>query len=271
MKIAVVGKGGVGKTFIASGIVWALARFGYTTIAIDGDPSPNLALSLGIPEKDASAIVPVSENDSLIQKKTGTKFPGVYNLNFFVDDVIRDFSLATPTGVYLIVMGTVKSMGAGCTCPANSLIRTLLRHLVIERDEAVVLDMEAGIEHLGRGTAEGVDMMLVVTDANKKSLEVAATIGRMARDFGIPRVELAANRIASDREIIIIERFAQEHTMPVIGFIPYDSDVFSAGIRGEPVTALQGTPALSSINEITKKIVDIIGRKNHNPTRNVIT
>jgi CO dehydrogenase maturation factor len=271
MKIAVAGKGGVGKTLVASGIAWSLARSGHTTIAIDADPSPNLALSLGIPEKDAAAIVPISENDSLIRKKTSTGFPGVYNLNFSVDEVIRDFSLATPTGVHLLVMGTVKSMGSGCTCPANSLIRTLLRHLVIDRDEAVVLDMEAGIEHLGRGTAEGVDMMLVVTDANKKSLEVAATIRRMALDSGIPRVELAGNRVASDGEKKAIVRFAQEHTMPVIGFIPYDPDVFSAGIRGEPVTALQGTAALQSIEEITAKITHIIDRKNHNHARSVRT
>jgi CO dehydrogenase maturation factor len=271
MKIAVAGKGGVGKTLVASGISWALARSGHTTIAIDADPTPNLAISLGIPEKDAAAIVPVSENNALIRKKTGTGFPGVYNLNFSVDDVVRDFSVATPTGVHLLIMGTVKSMGAGCTCPANSVIRTLLRHLVIERDEAVVLDMEAGIEHLGRGTAEGVDVMLVVTDANKKSLDVAGTIGRMALDSGIPRVEIAGNRIASADERKTIERFALEHGMPVIGFIPYDPDVFSAGIRGEPVTVLQGTAALRSIEKITAQIPRIIGGKIPDPKRSVCT
>jgi len=269
MKIAVAGKGGVGKTLVASGIAWSLARSGLTTIAIDADPSPNLALSLGILEKDAAAIVPVSENDSLVRKKTGTGFPGVYNLNFSVDDVVRDFSVATPTGVHLLVMGTVNSMGSGCTCPANSVIRTLLRHLVIERDEAVVLDMEAGIEHLGRGTAEGVDIMLVVSDANKKSLAVAETIGRMALDFGIPRVELAGNRIGSEAEKKTIDRFAQEHNMPILGFIPYDPDVFSAGIRGEPVTALQGTVALQSIEEITTKITRIIREKHPDSKRSV--
>ncbi len=204
MKIAIAGKGGVGKTLIASGLAWSFVRGGLTTIAIDADPSPNLALSLGLLPAETNAIIPISENETLIQKKTGTSFPGVYNLNFSVDDIIRDFAVSTSSGVYLLVMGTVKSMGSGCTCPANSVTRALIRHLVVDRDDAVVMDMEAGIEHLGRGTAEQVDMMIVVTDANKKSLSVAATIARMAQDAGIHRVELVGNRIANPDEDTLV-------------------------------------------------------------------
>jgi CO dehydrogenase maturation factor len=250
MKIAIAGKGGVGKTLIASGLAWSFVREGLTTIAIDADPSPNLALSLGLSSAETDAILPISENEVLIQKKTGTSFPGVYNLNFSVDDIIRDFAVSTPSGVHLLVMGTVKSMGSGCTCPANSVTRALIRHLVVDRDDAVVMDMEAGIEHLGRGTAEHVDMMVVVSDANKKSLSVAATIARMAQDAGIHRVELVGNRIANPDEESLVRSFAREHQLNVLGIIPFDPAVIRAGIAGTPVMALEGTPAFQTIEKI---------------------
>lgn len=255
MKIAVAGKGGVGKTLIASGLAWSFSRAGLTTIAIDADPSPNLALSLGLSAKETSAIVPISENEALIKKKTGTSFPGVYNLNFSVDDIIRDFSVSTPSGVHLLVMGTVKSMGSGCTCPANSVTRALIRHLVVDQSDVVVLDMEAGIEHLGRGTAEQVDVMIVASDANKKSLAIAATIARMAQDAGIPRVELVANRIENPGEESLVRAFALEHQLAVLGIVPFDPAVVRAGIEGSPVMALEGTPAFCAIEAIGWKIM----------------
>ena len=255
MKIAIAGKGGVGKTLIASGLAWSFARAGYTTLAIDADPSPNLALSLGLSAEETGAIVPISENEVLIKKKTGTSFPGVYNLNFPVDDIIRDFAVSTPAGVHLLVMGTVKSMGSGCTCPANSVTRALVRHLVEKRNNAVVLDMEAGIEHLGRGTAEQVNMMIVASDANKKSLTVAAAIARMAQDAGIPRVELVGNRIANPDEEAIVLSFAREHQLHVLGLVPFDPAVARSGIAGSPVMALEGTPAQSAIEGICRMIM----------------
>ena len=196
MKIAVAGKGGAGKTLVAGGLAFLLARTGYTTLAIDADSAPNLGFLLGLSSRDEGAIVPVSKNEALIAAKTGTAYPGVYSLNFTVDDVVSKYAVPTPAGVYLLVMGTVASMGAGCTCPANSVIRALLRHLIVDRDEAVVLDMEAGVEHLGRGTAEGVDMMLVISDAHRQSLAIAGRIARMSQDAGIPRIALIGNRIA---------------------------------------------------------------------------
>ncbi len=261
MKIAVAGKGGVGKTLIASGIAWTLARAGRMTIAIDADPSPNLALALGIPQRDVETIVPVSEQDSWIKKKTGTKFPGVFNLNFSVADLVKDLSVPTPAGVHLLVMGTVKSMGSGCTCPANSLVRNLLRHLIVDRAEAVVLDMEAGIEHLGRGTAECVDIMIVVSDANRQSLEVGKTIARIALGAGIPRVQLVGNRIRDEAEKNLIISFAEEHGIPLLGLILYDPTVSSAGVAGEPILSLEGTPALQSIEEITRTIAQLVDSK----------
>lgn len=259
MKIAIAGKGGVGKTVIASGIAWTLARDGYTTLAIDADSSPNLALSLGLSQEEAARIVPVLENDELIKRKTGTGFSGVFNLNFSVDDIVRDFSILTPAGVHLLVMGAVKSMGSGCACPGNTVIRAMLRHLVVERDEAVVLDMEAGLEHLGRGTAEAVDWMLVVSDANQKSLITAGAIARMAREAGVSRIALVGNRIENDEQKGIVSTFASQHGLPLLGVVPFDAAVAHSGIHGSPVLALDGTPAFRAIETISRHLANNSG------------
>jgi CO dehydrogenase maturation factor len=151
-------------------------------------------------------------------------------------------------------MGTVVSMGSGCTCPANSVIRALLHHLIIDRDEVVILDMEAGVEHLGRGTAESVDMMLVVSDANKQSLSIAGTIAQMARDAGIPRIALVGNRIVDDGQEQVIREFAAAHDLEVTGMIPFDTSVVRAGIAGDPITTLESSDALHTIGEILSRI-----------------
>jgi CO dehydrogenase maturation factor len=255
MKIAVAGKGGVGKTLVAAGLAWSFARQGFLTLAVDADPTPNLGISLGLTLREASSIIPISENTALIEKKTRTGFPGVYSLTFSVDDVVRDFAVPTPSGARLLVMGTVKAMGSGCSCAANTILRTLIRHLVVDRDEALVLDMEAGLEHLGRGTAEGVDVMLVVTDTNAKSIETARTIIRMARESGVMNVFVAGNRISSEGETRIISTFAQEIESRLIGTIPYDSAVLQAGITADPVMALAGTPAMSAIELMTERLL----------------
>ena len=171
VKIAVSGKGGVGKTLVAGVLAGFFAKKKLKVLAIDADPSPNLALTLGIPIDKARKIIPVSENVKLIESKTKTNFEGVYRLSFSVNDVIKDFSVKSPSNVNLLVMGTVKSAGSGCTCPANTVVRALLRHLFLERNEVVVMDMEAGVEHLGRGTAKRMDTMLIVSESSFKSID----------------------------------------------------------------------------------------------------
>lgn len=260
VKIAVTGKGGVGKTLIAAGLAWSLACSGKKTIAIDADPSPNLGLMLGLSQEQADAIVPLSENVSLIEKKTGTAFPGVYNLNFSVTDIVRDFSVRTPSGVHLLVMGTVRQMGSGCTCSANSLVRNLLRHLMTERDEAVVLDMGAGVEHLGRGTADSVDLMLVVTTADSRAISAAGTIVRMAKEAGIPLVMLAANRIEGAQQRDLVRQWAKKNKIPVLGFVPSDRSVSDAGITGGSVLSLQESPAMAAIGRMMAAI-PVAGKK----------
>jgi CO dehydrogenase maturation factor len=254
MKIAVAGKGGSGKTLVAGSLAFLMARAGYTTLAIDADSAPNLGFLLGLSSREAGAIVPVSKNRELIAAKTGTAYPGVYALNFTVDDVVSKYAVPTPAGAYLLVMGTVTSMGAGCTCPANSMIRALLHHLFVERDEMVVLDMEAGVEHIGRGTAENVDVMLVVSDAHRQSLATAGTILRMAQDAGIPRAVLVGNRIMDAGQEQVIRDFAQTHDLTIAGMIPFDAVVARAGIAGDSIKTLQHSASVHAIGGILDRI-----------------
>ncbi|MDD1724550.1 MAG: AAA family ATPase [Methanospirillum sp.] len=249
MKIAITGKGGVGKTFIAGTLACRYAASGLTTIAIDADSSPNLGLTLGLSEAEVDRIVPVAENSGLIEEKTQTGYQGVFHLTFTVDDIIRSQAVLTPCGVKILVMGTVHVVGSGCACPAHHLIRTLINHLVTERNEIVILDMEAGIEHLGRGTAEQVDVMLVVTDAHQASLVTAGRIVRMALNAGIPHVALVANRILGSGQEEQIRVFAKGLGVPVAAVIPYDPLVMEAGVQGiSPVGGdTTGTRAIAGL------------------------
>jgi CO dehydrogenase maturation factor len=253
MKIAVSGKGGTGKTFLAGTLAARFAARGHPVIAIDADPSPNLALTLGFSLEDAGKIVPIAENDQLIRLKTGTEYSGVFRLTFTVDDIIRDHAVPTPSGANLMVMGTVRTMGSGCTCPAHSVVKALLRHLIVERDEVVILDMDAGIEHLGRGTAEHVDILLVVSDANMKSLEVAKTICRMAKDSSIKNVGLVGNRIFNAVQEQAVRTFAEKNGIPVFAMIPYDQDVSDNGISGSPIHE-EHSAAIKEIARLTSSL-----------------
>ncbi|RLG92285.1 cobyrinic acid a,c-diamide synthase [Candidatus Bathyarchaeota archaeon] len=256
LKIAVTGKGGVGKTFVAAGLAYFLANRNFRVIAIDADPTPNLALTLGIPREKAAEIVPVSENKKLIEEKTGTGFSGVYRLSFTVDDVVRDFSYPSPLGVNLLVMGTVRSAGSGCMCPANAVIRALLRHLIVERDEAVILDMEAGIEHLGRGTARHVDLMLAVADSNLKALETAGKIAKLASDMQIEKVFLVGNKVSNRLEEEAIVKFASEARIKLLGFIPYDEKILEADRLGKsPFLCAADASAVRALMKLGEKLL----------------
>jgi CO dehydrogenase maturation factor len=248
MKIAVSGKGGTGKTFLAGMLAARFAAGGHPVIAIDADPSPNLALTLGLSSDEAGTIVPIAENDDLIRLKTGADYSGIFRLNYTVDDIIEHHTVLTPSGAHLMVMGTVRSMGSGCTCPAHAVVKALLRHLIVERDEVVILDMDAGIEHLGRATAEHVDTMLVVSDANRRSLEVARTICRMAAASAIRQVGLVGNRITGPSQEHALRTFAEDNGIALLALIPFDQGVSENGISGAPIDEEHS----SAIHEIAR-------------------
>jgi CO dehydrogenase maturation factor len=233
MKIAVSGKGGVGKTLIAAGLARGFAQRGLKTIAIDADSSPNLALTLGLSAEEARKIVPISENKELVDSKTSTGYSGVYRLSFTVDDIVREYSVSTPFGVNLIVMGTVKSMGSGCMCAPNAVIRALLRHLIVDRNEAVVLDLEAGVEHIGRGTAKQVDALLIVADSNLKSLEIAKHIYDLASKAEMKQLYLVGNRVMNEAQKTAIRTFAEKNGLSLLTLIPFDPRVTDADMHGE--------------------------------------
>lgn len=258
MKLAVCGKGGVGKTFFAGSLAEEFARTGHPVIAIDADSSPNLALTLGLSAEQAQSVAPVAENTDLIQLKTGTEYSGVFRLSFTVDDIITKYAVPTPSGVSLLVMGTVKAMGTGCACPAYSVIRALVRHLVVEREDIVILDMEAGLEHLGRGTAEHVDILLAVTDANMKALDTAANICRMAQEANIPEVGFIANRIADERQAEVVRRFAEQRRIPVRAEIPFDPLVVESGISGAPLDR-SSSHAVTAIRDLVTRLSGMSG------------
>jgi CO dehydrogenase maturation factor len=255
MKVAVSGKGGVGKTLLAGGLARGFAERKFKTIAIDADSSPNLGLTLGLTAEEARKIKPISENKELVESKTSTGYSGVYNLNFKVDDIVREYSVPTPLGVNLIVMGTVHSMGAGCMCAPTAVIRALLRYLVVETDEAVVLDLEAGVEHIGRGTARQVDVLLIVADSNFKSLEIAKHIYDLASAAGMPKIYLVANRVMNDEQKAAIQSFADNNGVQVLDFIPFDTKITESDMLGKTPLLNKEIPSVKTIDNICELLL----------------
>jgi len=228
MKIAISGKGGVGKTLVAALLSRTFADSGFSVIAIDADPDANLATTLGFP--NAAKITPLSEMKALIEERTGARpsgFGAYFRLNPKVDD-LPDKYFQEYNGVKLMVMGQIKKGGSGCYCPENALLQALLTHLLIARDEVVILDMEAGIEHLGRATARAVDKLIVVVEPGKRSIETAHRISKLAEDIGLHNIAVAGNKIRSqaDKEFLVSSLPGFEF----LGFIPYDQAIIDADL-----------------------------------------
>ncbi|MFH1487886.1 MAG: carbon monoxide dehydrogenase accessory protein CooC [Pseudomonadota bacterium] len=232
MKIAISGKGGVGKTTFASFLVKALADQGKKVLAIDADPDANLAQALGV--KRGDEITPISEMKALIEERTEAKvgtMGSFFKLNPKVDDLPDKLSVEVD-GIRVMVLGGVKKGGAGCICPESTLLKNLVRHLVLARNEVVILDMEAGLEHLGRGTAMSVDRLIVVVEPGRRSIETAYQIRRLAEDIGVKKLSLVGNKIRNEKD----RAFLIEH-MPefqFLGFMPFGSGIIEADLEGVP-------------------------------------
>lgn len=233
MKLAISGKGGVGKTTFAAFLIKALSDAGIRVLAIDADPDANLAQALGIKEKER--LVPIAEMKELIEERTGAKpgtIGGFFSLNPKVDDLPDRLSIEMDN-IKFMVMGGIKKGGAGCICPESALLKQLIRHIVISRDEAVVMDMEAGLEHLARGTAMFVDRLIVVVEPGMRSIETAFQIKRLANDLGIKKISLVGNKIRSKKDEQFIKRNAKGFDF--ICFIPFREDIIEADLEGVPV------------------------------------
>ena len=242
LKLAIGGKGGVGKTTITALLARCLAADkANKVIAIDADPVANLAAGLGIDEREP--ITPIAELRELIAERTGAEpgtMGGFFTLNPKVDDIPERFSRERD-GVKLLVMGTVQSGGSGCICPESTILKALMNHLVLFREDIVVMDMEAGVEHLGRATSASVDALVIVVNPGARSRLAAEKIRKLGTDIGIKRIVVLGNRVkdGQDEELI-------RSSMPdfeIIGFIPEDEEIVSADRLGtRPYNEIEDIP-----------------------------
>ena len=235
MKIAVSGKGGAGKTTLAALAVAELLRRGLRVTAIDADPNPTLAPCLGV----TAMPTPLLEMSDEIEARVGS---GVIRLNPRVDDLVAKISVAED-GLQLVVVGGPARGGAGCACPQNVLLRQLLEHVVVDREEAVVVDLEAGLEHLGRRTAHAADALIIVVDPTNASVETAQRIARLAADIDLRRVVLVANRVVDPTDVDFIRERLPE--LELIGEIPFSQEVLVAERDRRPLLELDGPPAVA--------------------------
>lgn len=231
MKIAISGKGGVGKTTLAACLAKYYVKRNYKVIAVDADPDSNLASALGLEPSKVLEITPLVEMSKLIEERTGAK-SGEYGLYFKlnprVDDIPQKFGIDID-GVRLLVAGTIKAGGSGCYCPENVFLKRLFRHLVVNIDEVVILDMEAGIEHLGRGTCENMDCLIIVVEPGLRSIQTAHAVKKMAKDLGIQSLFVVVNKLHSEQERIFLENNLKEFR--ILGTLPYSESVRDSDLK----------------------------------------
>jgi CO dehydrogenase maturation factor len=253
MKIAITGKGGVGKTTLSALLAQVYADLGRQVLAVDADPSPCLAGALGFPSELRQKLSPISEMDDLIYERTGAKpgtTGGFFTLNPRVDDIPERFS-AVHRGVRLLEMGAVDIGGAGCICPESAMLKTLFTHLLFRRDDVLILDMYAGVEHLGRATVDFVDAMLVVVEPTRRSLGTAAQIKKLANDIGLDRLWLVGNKVRNRDEAEFLVDETPE--IPVLGTLPADMAVQDADRLG--LAVYDHVPALRENAEQMAKLI----------------
>lgn len=254
MKIAITGKGGVGKTTLSGTLARLYAAEGYRVVAVDADPDANLASAIGCPKDLAKRLTPLADMKSLVEERTGMKpgtTGGMFKLNPKVDDIPDKYSIEYK-GIKLLAMGTVEAGGSGCVCAEHVLLKNLIDHLVLERKDVVIMDMEAGIEHLGRGTAKAVDAFIVVVEPGSRSVQTAEKVKELANDLGVKKVMVVGSKVRgeSDRQFIIDSLPGIE----VIGFLSYDEKIVEADLKG--IAPYDNSP--KTVDEI-KQIKDNLG------------
>lgn len=236
MKVAVAGKGGVGKTLVAGTLARFLGKEGIQVLAVDADPTPTLAITLGVSPSVAEQIIPLTENDELVEERTGMDrktYGGMFKLNPRVSDLAEKYGVPAPDNVTLLVAGTVRIGGAGCMCPAGALLKALIRHLIVERDEAFVMDLEAGIENLGRGTSRGMDALITVVEPGQTSISTVARIKKLAHDISVDTIFAVANKVMDKEDEKAIRTTLEELGIPLLTIIPLDNAIRHANLEGK--------------------------------------
>jgi len=232
VKIAISGKGGVGKTTLAGIMVRILAERGYKILAIDADPDSNLASAIGIDEEKLKSTKPLAQMTEFIEERTNTKkgtYGSFFKLNPLVDDIPERFAVEKD-GIKLVVLGNIQQGGGGCFCPENVLLKSLLSYILIERGESVIVDMEAGLEHLGRGTAEYVDVLIVVVEPGQRSFQTAYQVRKLSQDLGIQRLYIVGNKVMDVSDDEFIRKNLEGFT--VLGSMSYNEKIIDADKRG---------------------------------------
>jgi len=260
MKLAITGKGGVGKTTLTSLLAWIYSTEGNKVIAIDANPDANLATALGISVDEARHITPIAELQDLIQERTGAKpssFGTFFKLNPKVDDIPERFSIQKD-GIKLLVMGTVKRGGSGCLCPEGALLKSLVSHLVLSRSEVVIMDMDAGVENLGRGTAKSVNAFIIVVEPGQRSFQTARAIRDLAKDLGVKKCYIVGSKTHdNDERKFIIDNLPD---FDILGFINYHPEIVKADRLGKSV--FETAPAaVAEAENIKRKLEQIISRR----------
>ena len=231
-----------------------MAREGRKVLAVDADPDANLAAALGFSAEQQSAIVPISRQVELIEERTGAKvnqYGQIFTINPEVSDIADKYA-SVHNGVALLVLGAVKRGGGGCACPENVLIRALVADLILNKDEALVMDMEAGLEHLGRATTSGVDVMIVVVEPGQRSLDGARRIVEMAKHIGLENLEFVANKVVGPED----EQYIRE-ALPdasILSFIPYSESIRRADRPGRSVLYDPEDSFLSSLQSVLQSV-----------------
>ncbi len=222
----------MGKTTLAGVMARVLAAHGHKVLAIDADPDANLGSAIGIPAEDVQRMKPLAQMRDLIEERTGAKkgaYGAYFTLNPKVEDLPDRFSLSKE-GVKLMVLGTIPQGGGGCFCPENVVLKSLLAHVFVERQEYLIVDMEAGLEHLGRGTTAYMDALIVVVEPGRRSFQTARQVKELAADLGIRRVFVVANKVAGDADLAMVKEHLPD--MPLLGSMSYNEKVIEADKLG---------------------------------------